>query len=87
MSCRQRMIFLIQGPMLTSWPSAFPFAFEPLERVIERHRFSAQQPFELFGSKTAVKRTRRLLFQTLGRHWNDKVGRSAIELHERPGKF
>lgn len=71
MSCRQRMIFLIQGPMLTSWPSAFPFAFEPLERVIERYRFSAQQPFELCGSKTAVKRAQRLLFQTLGRYGND----------------
>lgn len=73
--------------MLTSWPGAFPLAFEPLERFIERHRFSAHQPFELFGSKTAVKRARRLLFQTRGRYRNDQIRRAFIELHKRSGKI
>src|SRR3989304_7705300 len=73
--------------MLTSWPGAFPPGLEPLERFIERHRFSAHQPFELFGSKTAVKRARRLLFQTRGRYRNDQIRRAFIELHKRSGKI
>ena len=76
-----------EKPYAKSSTLRHPLLPEPLERVVERHRFSAHQPFELFGSKTAVKRARRLLFQTLGWHWNNKVGRAAIEPHERPGKF